>query len=283
MQDSLFGESAQEASKPSRFPFFNAAPIAAGLSITPMEIDEGDSSTVLQDLSIEDHRKAQTSAKSESRELEQPIRDESLVSARNSSFLSRLARNTVQAVADVDDDTLRRIALFPHVISGYIQLIFNVSLPTFFLYWVYSFGCSIQSDVEKKVLLFSEEVMEQIAKCSRDYRENRCDPATRVPALVSACQAWEECMARDPHLVAKRSGISAEIFGETLNSFFNVLSWKTIISLILLIIGVSVIFNLTFSMSRNKPLRADTVIDGRGKNASVSNGSSSNSSRRRRQ
>lgn len=283
MQDSFFGGSAQSASKPSRFPLFNAEPIAPGLSVAPMEIDEGDSSTVLQDLSLEDHRKAQTSAKSESRKFEPRIRDESLVSARNSSFLSRLARNMVQAVADVDDDTIRRIALFPHVISGYIQLIFNVSLPTFFLYWVYSFGCSIQSDVEKKVLLFSEEVMEQIAKCSRDYRENRCDPATRVPAVVSACQAWEECMARDPHLVAKRSGISAEIFGETLNSFFNVLSWKTIISLILLIIGVSVIFNLTFSMSRNKPLRADTVIDGRGKTALVSNGSSSNSSRRRRQ
>jgi hypothetical protein len=282
MQDSLFGESAQLAPKPSRFPLFNSAPMAPGLSVASMEIDEGDSSTLLQDLSLEDHRKAQTSAKSESREFEPRIRYESLVSARNSSFLSRLAKNMVQAVADVDDDTIRRIALFPHVISGYIQLIFNVSLPTFFLYWVYSFGCSIQSDVEKKVLLFSEEVMEQIAKCSRDYRENRCDPATRVPALVSACQAWEECMARDPHLVAKRSGISAEIFGETLNSFFNVLSWKTIISLILLIIGVSVIFNLTFSMSRNKPLRADTVVDGRGKAALVSSGSSSNSSRRRR-
>ena len=143
---------------------------------------------------------------------------------------------------------MRRISMFPYMMSGYIQLAFNVAFPAFFFYWMYSFGQSIHSDVEKKVQLFSEEVMEQIAKCSRDYRENRCEPATRVPALVAACQAWEECMARDPHLVAKRSGISAEIFGETLNSFFNVLSWKTIASLILLVVGICVLFNVTFSM-----------------------------------
>jgi disulfide bond formation protein DsbB len=177
-----------------------------------------------------------------------------LINISQPSLTTRLFRS----LANIDDETMRRIALLPYMVSGYFQLMFNIALPAFFLYWVYSFGLTIQSDVEKKVQLFSEEVMEQIAKCSRDYRENRCDPATRVPALISACQAWEECMARDPHLVAKRSGISAEIFGETLNSFFNVLSWKSIISLVLLVIGVAAIFNFTFSMTRKEGNRRVT-------------------------
>ena len=282
MQDSFFRDSVQYTSTPPRFPIFNANTITPGVPVGPMDIDEGDTSTILQDLCIGNPQTVQTGVNSISDQHASERPPGNLVRIQPPSFLSRFGKNFIQAVADVDDDTIRRIALFPYVISGYIQLLFNVSLPAFFLYWVYSFGCTIQSDVEKKVLLFSEEVMEQIAKCSRDYRENRCDPATRVPALVSACQAWEECMTRDPHLVAKRSGISAEIFGETLNSFFNVLSWKTIISLILLIIGVSIIFNLTFSMSRNKPLRTDTVVDGRGKSASIGN-AASNSIRRRRQ
>lgn len=261
----------------SRFPLFNSAPSDSQDShIGPMEIDEGDDTITLDDLSFDSKPTQKTAIKPTpvNMSVQKVSRDMAYTSPSNQNLsLFHRAGSFISGVfSHVDDDTLRKLALFPYVMSGYVQLLFNISLPAFFLYWVYSFACTIQSDVEKKVLLFSEEVMEQIAKCSRDYRENRCDPATRVPALVSACQAWEECMARDPHLVAKRSGISAEIFGETLNSFFNVLSWKTLISLIVLIIGFSVIFNLTFSMSRKSPDHEAIPIK-RGKQGALANGS----------
>jgi hypothetical protein len=290
MQDTQFFVDGNTAfASGSVFPVFNSRDESPA-SATPMEIDEGDETALMRDLSIDNAKPGKNGVESlkkspllEPKDSRNGLLVGKSANSGTSSALQRLTRNVLKTIAQVDDETLRRIALFPYVLSGYIQLVFNLSLPAFFLYWVYSFGCSIQSDVEKKVLLFSEEVMEQIAKCSRDYRENRCDPATRVPALISACQAWEECMARDPHLVAKRSGISAEIFGETLNSFFNVLSWKTIISLILLVVGVSVIFNLTFSMSRGKAGHADAILEARsGKSAAISNGSNGNSSRRRR-
>lgn len=253
-----------------RFPTFNAPNVDGQSSPKPMEIDEGDISAVCGELTIESPKypietpstvlpsnPSTPALVGESIFLNIP--EKPIVDRSSSSVLTRIIRSIVE----VDEDSMRRIAMFPYVLSGYFQLLFNITLPAFFLYWLYSFGSSISSDVETKVQLFSEEVMEQIAKCSRDYRENRCNPSTRVPALISACQAWEECMNRDPHLVAKRSGISAEIFGETINSFFNVLSWKSIASLVMLVVGVVVVFNFTFSMSRKEGNRraSDLMMD----------------------
>ena len=243
----------------SRFPVFNT-PMQSD-SPKAMEVDEGDISVICEGLSLVTPKKnapATRSTISNSVPVSPfiPSTHPSIplvISKPQPTGLSRISSIFSGSFGNLDEDTMRKIALLPYMMSGYIQLLLNISFPTFFLYWVYSFGCTIQTDVEKKVQLFSEEVMEQIAKCSRDYMENRCDPETRVPALISACQAWEECMARDPHLVAKRSGLAAEIFGETLNSFFNALSWKSIASLVLMVVGVSVLFNVTFSMTRKDP------------------------------
>ena len=240
-----------------RFPIFNSpSPSNCEYSPHAMDVDHEDIAAACEDLSISTPIKYVTEPVSQvnwhSFDEQQPcaMTDVVEVPVPQLSVVRRVIGVVTDAIAEIDEHTMRRIAMFPYMMSGYIQIGFNIAFPAFFFYWMYSFGQSIHSDVEKKVLLFSEEVMEQISRCSRDYLDNRCDPSTRVPALVSACQAWEECMGRDPHLVAKRSGISAEIFGETLNSFFNVLSWKAILSLIVLSVGICLIFNLTFSMNR---------------------------------
>ena len=268
----------------SGFPKFNS-PISDSNSPKAMEVDEGDLSLICDSLTIQTPPAYHPTPATDSTMSPISPLDPSFSSLpfvprsmpkSESSAVTRSIRSLTSWVSAVDEQTMRRIALVPHMMSGYVQLLFNIAIPTVFLYWVYSFGCTIQSDVEKKVQLFSEEVMEQIAKCSRDYRENRCDPSTRVPALISACQAWEECMGRDPHLVAKRSGISAEIFGQTLNSFFNVLSWKSIASIVLLVVGVCVVFNLSFSMSRKGPDHRSGVLERdvprHGKHGQLTNG-----------
>lgn len=45
--------------------------------------------------------------------------------------------------------------------------------------------------------------MKEIAVCSRHYMDNRCDPATRIPAMQETCSMWERCMRRDPSVVAR--------------------------------------------------------------------------------
>ncbi len=240
------------------FPIFNG-PEPPSSPYHPMEIDECDISEICDSLSLSTPLPPPP-PNTPSTQEPRPFMGSATPSTPSYMLVEQgtpskgFVSRCISAFADLDDETMRRIAMMPYLLSGYVQLLFNISLPALLLYWLYSFGHNVQSDVEKKVLLFSEEVMEQIAKCSRDYRDNRCDPSSRVPALMAACQSWEECMNRDPHLVAKRSGIAAEIFGETLNSFFNVLSWKSIVSLVVLVLGVAALFNVTFSMvARRNP------------------------------
>ncbi|KAF4658104.1 hypothetical protein FOL47_008151, partial [Perkinsus chesapeaki] len=114
------------------------------------------------------------------------------------------------------------------VFLGYVQLALNIAVGVFWLYMLYSLANTISADINEKMSIYSDEVMDQISQCSRDYRENKCDPSTRVPAVEQACRMWEQCMARDPVLVAKRSNFTMETLGESLNGFFEKLTWKTI-------------------------------------------------------
>ncbi|EER07145.1 conserved hypothetical protein, partial [Perkinsus marinus ATCC 50983] len=144
---------------------------------------------------------------------------------------------------------VRRRIMMPYVLSGYVQLALNIAVGVFWLYMLYSLATTISADINEKMSIYSDEVMDQISQCSRDYRENRCDPSTRVPAVEQACRTWEQCMARDPVLVAKRSNFTMETLGESLNGFFEKLTWKTIACLMLLCFGLVISYNAAFWMT----------------------------------
>ena len=155
-----------------------------------------------------------------------------------------------RAQASYPDDGLRKAAILPYILSGYVQLGFSIAIAGFWLYLLTSFANTIFADIDNKVQLFSETVMQEIADCSRNYRENRCDPSTRVPAIANACGVWEACMGRDPYVVARRTKIGVETIGESLNSFFETLTWKTIACLVLLSCGLLLVHNLAGFLGR---------------------------------
>lgn len=136
--------------------------------------------------------------------------------------------------------------MFPYFISGYLQLFFNLLIVSFCAYLLWCFYSTIRDDIDSKVQLFSEEVVGQMTKCAKDFRENRCDPLERVPAMEQLCRSWEACMQQDPMVVATRAKFSAETLGEGLNGFFEKISWKTIICLSLLLFGLLISYNIAF-------------------------------------
>jgi len=157
---------------------------------------------------------------------------------------------------------MRKLYVFPYFISGYIQLFFNLLIVSFCVYLLWCFYSTIRDDIETKVQLFSEEVVGQMTKCAKDFRENRCDPLERVPAMEQLCRSWEACMQQDPMVVATRAKFSAETLGEGLNAFFEKISWKTIICLSLLLFGLLVSYNIAFYFASRQQYRP--VIDNRG-------------------
>ena len=70
--------------------------------------------------------------------------------------------------------------------------------------------------------------MVEIAQCAKNYRENRCEPDTRVPAMEMACGNWETCMSRDPQKLA-RASVTVRACARIINSFFEEFSYKSMV------------------------------------------------------
>lgn len=117
----------------------------------------------------------------------------------------------------------------PILIMGYLQVAFNAILIAGILYFIVSFVLTVRRDVEIKVDQQLSRMISEIAQCSKQYRENRCDPKDRVPAMEATCQAWEACMHQDPSLFG-RAKLSAETFAEIVNGLIEPISFKTMVS-----------------------------------------------------
>ena len=137
----------------------------------------------------------------------------------------------------------------PSIMAKYLQLVFNALILLTGLYIFWSFYGAIQADVDRASEETMAEVLSEMAQCSKNYVENRCAADTRLPALETVCSNWELCMNRDPSAV-KRASLSARTFAEILNSFVDLISWKSIFVFALFFVLGLVVNNATFSFYR---------------------------------
>ncbi|OSS54348.1 hypothetical protein B5807_00566 [Epicoccum nigrum] len=140
----------------------------------------------------------------------------------------------------------------PRVLSNYIQFILNVSLGFSFIFVVYWAFKSVAADINIEATKHQSEIMVEIAQCVKNYRENRCEPETRVPAMEMACGNWETCMSRDPRKVAQ-AAVTVRTFARIINDFFDAFSYKSMISLTILVFGGFNLSNYAFSFLRHQP------------------------------
>lgn len=122
----------------------------------------------------------------------------------------------------------------PHTLSFYAQLILNFFFVGCIIWIVYSFWSAIRSDVNIEADRAIADALAEMAVCARDYRENRCEPETRVPAMATLCDNWHACMNRDPKKVG-RARVSAHTFATIFNSFIEPISWKAMVCIFALI------------------------------------------------
>ena len=119
----------------------------------------------------------------------------------------------------------------PHILSFYAQLALNIFLVFSFISILWSFWTTIRADVDKKSQDAIAEAMAEMAVCAKSFHDNRCELATRVPAMEAVCQSWERCMKRDPRSVG-RARVSAHTFAEIFNSFVEPISYKAMVSFV---------------------------------------------------
>lgn len=145
--------------------------------------------------------------------------------------------------------------VFPHRLLSYVQVSFNIILLLVLIWSIATFVKAIRDDIESKIQIHAMELMDKVSACARDYRENRCDPKDRVPALEKVCNEWEICMNQDSAIIAKRSKLSAQTVGEVVNAFLEQLTWKSFSLLAASFFTVFIGSNCALSMAYNMRCR----------------------------
>ena len=122
----------------------------------------------------------------------------------------------------------------PYTLNLYLQLIVNCILWSIIIFLVYSAITTIRTDIQIKTEQFTLQILEEIAKCSREYIRNKCDSPHRPPAIDHECDLLNRCQNQDPSKFAKLK-ISVELIAEIVNAFFSKISFKSLVVLILIL------------------------------------------------
>jgi len=180
------------------------------------------------------------------------VRSRSLCSLLNTQQQPQPARGTTRWLMFEWDAAYAQ--QLPYIISGYVQLVFNIAMVGAMLFLLYYVLATISKDVDLQVDVYTTEMASKISTCAKYYIENKCDPGSRIPAMEKACSEWEVCMSRDPRRV-DRARVSAETFAGILNGFVEPMSFKTMAFILLCVVTVVFVTNLAFSMLQRGPLR----------------------------
>ena len=116
----------------------------------------------------------------------------------------------------------------PDILSRYAQFILNLFFVALLMFIVYCVLATVRSDVDEASREVAAETMAEMVACTREFKDNKCDSAERVPAMEGMCNSWQKCMNRDPAMVG-RARVSAQTFAEIITSFVDRISYKTMV------------------------------------------------------
>ncbi|RDB29324.1 Nucleus export protein BRL1 [Hypsizygus marmoreus] len=136
----------------------------------------------------------------------------------------------------------------PYILLGYLQFLFNLSLILLFLYVVVQFILTVQRDVEQRISEYSMDIVQDIAICALQYKNNLC-ATNAIPAMAQQCANWETCMNRDPAIVG-RAKVGAELIAEVVNGFVEPISWKALAFTLTSLSFLTVFINSLLSLFR---------------------------------
>ncbi|KAK7064768.1 nuclear membrane protein [Favolaschia claudopus] len=137
----------------------------------------------------------------------------------------------------------------PYVLLGYLQFFFNLSLILLFLYLVVLFILTVQRDVEERISEYSMDIVQDIAMCALQHKNNLCE--NPLPAMAQQCAIWATCMSRDPTIVG-RAKVGAEMIAEVVNGFVEPISWKTLAFTLTSLSFLTLFINTLLSLYRSR-------------------------------
>ncbi|ODQ63362.1 hypothetical protein NADFUDRAFT_10813, partial [Nadsonia fulvescens var. elongata DSM 6958] len=122
----------------------------------------------------------------------------------------------------------------PYILSSYLHVLYHFFLIGLLVYIMlmatYTFSLDIKTNLARARL----DKLNLNSQCIKNYVRNECGSGTRGDLLEKKCTEWESCISQDPDGIS-RLGVTAKTITEILNTFFDSMSFKTF--LVLLLIG----------------------------------------------
>ncbi|BGP55424.1 hypothetical protein JCM8202v2_003027 [Rhodotorula sphaerocarpa] len=128
-----------------------------------------------------------------------------------------------------DEKWMRRST--PYVLLGYVQFGSLALLAILVLSLLLLFLFTLYTDIQARLAELTVELRGEMIQCAKKYVDNFCQER-RIPALERKCAEWEECMNREVVVVGK-TRVVAETLAEVVNGFVDVISFKTMLFVIL--------------------------------------------------
>lgn len=138
---------------------------------------------------------------------------------------------------------------FAYTASTYLHLGFKGTILALFGWFV----ALLVKDVNSRVQQSTSKMIIESSACAREYVENECRPGLMRPALQQFCQELEACMDRDPSGVY-RINMLANSLAEAINEFFEPLSTKAVILLLLSVAAAVYFADYSFGFIRARTL-----------------------------
>lgn len=139
----------------------------------------------------------------------------------------------------------------PHLLIGYVQLLFNMSLAFILLYIIGGFIHTVRSDISAKTTVHRQRLALEIEACQKAYMENKCMPSMRVPALEQKCREWEACMSRNMKDVGG-GRVLAETVADIVNGLLEPIAIKSLVFIAIALFGSVFLSNYAFGLARNR-------------------------------
>lgn len=145
------------------------------------------------------------------------------------------------------------IFLHPKIIAEYIQLSLNILITLFILYFVMHLFLMLKNDVQSKINQIVRFEINKVKICEKNYLQNQCDPALRVPALEELCSEWFECinngniLTNKSYYSFKSAKLWVQTIAEIINTFVDEIKFKAFAFLLISILFSVIIINTTFS------------------------------------
>lgn len=132
---------------------------------------------------------------------------------------------------------------FVYVIIGFIHILMNVFMLGVLTYTVGYVLYFATVDITYKIKENRESISIAIEEAKKQYKINRCDPTTRVPALEKQCSEWNYLISNGFNGI-KYTKIVVEMLADVLDGFVSKFKLRNIFTLTLIFV--------VYLMFRNK-------------------------------